>query len=227
MKPNIYFGIPILLFLSSCNLDDEERPDSVEETCLETNIYFCPSSAFNDPFGIALTVAWYSGQCTKEVHCTEDSLPQVDAAQGVIDDEFISANWTSTQVEEHEPNNTFSEATPFILKPQSGLSVSGTLNSTSDNKDFIAFIIDGSPTIIVYICDQPDDCIQPFYRGNEIYLELYDANKNLIESTETPLTHDLSHSMSPFVYEGEQYFLSVVARSESVGSIEYKVIITD
>lgn len=227
-KKTIPIVIIIAVFLSACGGgDDDSSTASSQEICTKTSLYYCPTSAFRDPFGIALTFAWYSGQCTEEVLCKEDgNLPVIDADQGVIDDDFIAVNWTSTVITETEPNNLFEQATPFILNPQNGVTMTSSVNISSDSIDILAFIIDGEPTITIYLCATPSDCMQPWYTGPDLYLELYDENQVLLDSTDVPSFH--GHAFTgPFFHDGHQYFLSIRARETSSGELPYKVVITD
>lgn len=226
-KPTLILMI-IVGFLSACGGggDDSSTSDS-QEICTKTSIYYCPNSAFQDPFGIALTFAWYSGQCTEEVLCEESgNLPVIDPDQGVIDDDFIATNWTSTVIIETEPNNLFEQATPFILRPQSGVSITSSVDNSSDPIDYLAFIIDGEPTITIYLCATPTDCQQPWYEGPDLYMELYDENQVFLDSTEVPSFH--GHAFTgPFFHDGQQYFLSIRVKDTSSGEFPYKVVITD
>jgi hypothetical protein len=220
--------IIIAAFLSACgDGDDDSSPSGNPEICTKTSIYYCPTSAFRDPFGIALTFAWYSGQCTEEVLCAEDSnLPALALDQGVIDDDFIAANWTSTVIIETEPNNLFEQATPFIIRPQNGVSITSSVDNSSDPIDYFAFILDGEPTITIYLCATPTDCLQPWYAGPDLYMELYDENQVFLDSTDVPSFH--GHAFTgPFFHDGQQYFLSIRVRGTSSGDFPYKIVITD
>lgn len=218
----------IAFFLYACGSGDDDNSTLNDlNMCTKTSIYYCPSPVFQDPFGIALTFAWYSGQCTEEVLCKEDSnLPEADPPQGVINDDFIAANWTSTVIKDTEPNNLFEQATPFILRPQNGVSITSSVDSSSDPIDYLAFILDGEPTITIYLCATPTDCLQPWYAGPDLYLELYDENQVLLDSTDEPSFH--GHAFTgPFLDDGQQYFLSIRIRETSQGEYPYKVVITD
>ncbi|MFT4790331.1 MAG: hypothetical protein ACI95X_003178 [Paraglaciecola sp.] len=223
---------PIIFFisaiLSACGTGDDASSTPVSpEICNKTSIYYCPTSAFQDPFGIALAFAWYSGQCTEEVLCEEDgNLPAIAPVQGVIDDDFVAANWISTVITETEPNNLFEQATPFILRPQNGVSITSSVDVSLDPIDYLAFIIDGEPTITIYLCATPTDCQQPWYAGPDLYMELYDENQVFLDSTDVPSFH--GHAFTgPFFQDGQQYFLSIIARDTSSEKIPYKVVITD
>ncbi|WP_114326625.1 hypothetical protein [Candidatus Colwellia aromaticivorans] len=220
--------IIVVALLSACGGgDDDSSTSGNPEKCTKTSIYYCPTSVFRDPFGIALTLAWYSGQCTEEVLCEEDAnVPVIDPDQGVIDDDFVAANWTTTLITQTEPNDIFEQATPFILRPQSGVSTTGSVDNSSDPIDYLAFIIDGEPTITIYLCATPTDCQQPWYAGSDLYMELYNENQVLLESTDVPSFH--GHAFTgPILYDGQQYFLSIRVRETSVGEFPYKVVITD
>ncbi|WP_105200924.1 hypothetical protein [Pseudoalteromonas sp. T1lg10] len=213
------------LFVACGGSDGDSAPPV--KICTQTSLYYCPASAFNDPFGIALTIAWYTGQCTREVFCEEDgNVPDVDPDNGIIDDDFISKNWTTQSLQEREPNNEFEQATPFILRPSNGVLITGELDAASDKADIFAFIMDGQITVSIYLCSTPSTCTQPFYNGPDLYIELYNANEVLLDSTETP--NELGHVFTgPQLLDGEQYFIAVRIRDAAMAAQEYKLVITD
>ncbi|MFC6441494.1 hypothetical protein [Bowmanella sp. JS7-9] len=221
------FVLLMLLFsLLGCGGEEgtEAEPPKV---CTQTSIYYCPSSAFTDPFGISFTLAWYSGQCTREVVCADDpNLPAVDPANGIIDDNFIAANWTTSSLTDKEPNSTFDQAQPFILRASSGVLIRGSLDANTDQADMYAFIVDGDASILIYLCETPDDCLQPWYQGDQMYLALYDHNRVLLDTTAVPEAN--GHVFSrPYLIPGEQYFIAVHASTQLTGTLEYKLVVTD
>jgi hypothetical protein len=90
---------------------------SAPEICTSTALHYCPASVFNDPFGIALTFAWYSGQCTETVACANDPLvvAGVDPDTGTVSQDFIEENWLSSGGDESEPNDSSDQSDVFCL----------------------------------------------------------------------------------------------------------------
>lgn len=219
-------ALVLLISIAACGGGDDSAAP-VSEICTETQLYFCPASAFRDPFGIGLTVAWYTGQCTREVYCNENpDKPAVDPANGVIDDAFVASNWTTTSLSDSATNDDFDHATPFILRPRNGVLIEGELTQGEDVADYYAFIMDGEATITIYLCASPSDCLQPWYQGSDMYLTLHDYQQNMIDSTEAP--GQFGHAFTgPFLTNGEQYFLVVRISETASGQVSYKLVITD
>ena len=113
---------------------DSKSPVSQSGMCFETSIQNCGSGPW-DPFGIALSLAWISGQCTEEVRCTTDPI-ETDLDAGIVTNDFIAANWTPTSAVENEPNNSPAEATPFVIQANASVLVTGTMNDSTDPADF-------------------------------------------------------------------------------------------
>ncbi|WP_371376178.1 hypothetical protein [Thalassotalea aquiviva] len=221
-------GTIVLLFLCSCGGSSDDKPTPVEnDVCTQTSIYYCPTSVFQDPFGIALTFAWYSGQCSQQVLCREnENFPVITPEDGVIDEAFIADNWTSTSVIESEPNNAFDQAQAFIVRSENGVLINGRVNYATDPKDTFAFILDGEPTITIYLCATPTDCTQPWYQGADIFIELYDDSKVLLDSTRNMPAFGHAFT-SGFFFAGHQYFLVIHSTNSRAGDIAYKLVITD
>ncbi|GGF53117.1 hypothetical protein GCM10011338_01550 [Alteromonas lipolytica] len=176
--------------------------------------------------GIGLTLAWYTGQCTREVYCQENpDKPAVNPENGVIDDAFVASNWTTSSLSDSDTNDDYESATAFILRPRNGVLIEGQLQG-DDIADYYAFIMDGEATITIYLCASPSDCQQPWYQGNEMYLTLHDYQQNMIDSTESP--GEFGHAFTaPILTSGEQYYLIVHLAEQATGSVQYKLVITD
>lgn len=192
--------------------------------CFETTLQNCGSGPW-DPFGIALSLAWISGQCTEEVRCSSEPI-ETDLDAGIVTDEFIASNWTSTSADETEPNNGPDEANPFVLQATSGVLVSGSVNDSEDPADFVALSFgptESANGYIAYLCRTPDDCIQPWYEGEEIYIDLLDQNELVIQTTNMATTHFISFQASP----GLLYYVAVRALNTSGADFDYRLVVTD
>jgi hypothetical protein len=75
--------------------------DAQPEMCFETSLQNCGPGPW-DPFGLALSLAWNTGQCTQEVVCQAEPV-QTDFDAGIVTDEFIQSNWTTTRGTDSEP----------------------------------------------------------------------------------------------------------------------------
>ena len=84
----------ILMTLAGCGGGDSGA-DAQPEMCFETSLQNCGPGPW-DPFGLALSLAWNTGQCTQEVRCEVEPI-QTDLEAGIVTDEFIASNWTSTR----------------------------------------------------------------------------------------------------------------------------------
>jgi len=221
----VIFLILAAITLSSCGGGGSgSSPSPQSAMCFETTIQNCGSGPW-DPFGIALSLAWISGQCTEEVLCTSEPVA-TNFDEGIVTDDFINTNWTTSSAVETEPNNSPSEATPFVLQANSGVLVNGTLHDSTDLADFVALSFGPNPSIngyIAYLCRTPDDCIQPWYEGDEIYIDLLDQNELLIQTTNMAQTHFISFQASP----GLLYFVAVRALDTNGADFDYRLVITD
>ena len=203
---------------------DSTSPVSQSGMCFETSIQNCGSGPW-DPFGIALSLAWISGQCTEEVRCTTDPI-ETDLDAGIVTNDFIAANWTPTSAVENEPNNSPAEATPFVIQANASVLVTGTMNDSTDPADFVALSFgpnDSTNGYIAYLCRTPDDCIQPWYQGDEIYIDLLDQNELVIQTTNMALTHFISFQAS----QGLLYYVAVRALNTNGADLDYRLVITD
>lgn len=210
----------LAMLLAACGGDDD-APVEEPQACFATSIYYCGPGPW-DPFGIALALAWYSGQCTQEVSCDAGTT---DLDAGVVTEEFIEENWTTSSAEEREPNDSIDESMPFALQLNSGLRFEGTVNSDTDDADFLALVFEPSG-YVAYLCATPDDCLQPWLQTDELYLELYDQNGTLIETTwmnQTPNGHAILLSPSADL----QYYLAVRAADTGGQDMPYRLIVTD
>ncbi|TQV74717.1 hypothetical protein FLL45_07075 [Aliikangiella marina] len=218
------FALGLVILFAGCGGSSDDAAQAPEQ-CFRTSVYYCPQSVWGDPFGIALVFAWYSGQCTREVGCSAD-LPQTDASQGIIREEFIAANWTITNAQESEPNNSFDDALPLVLNQETVFSITGTLNDSNDTRDTVAAGFLSSNLHAIYICRGVNDCLLPFYQGNAFHIEFYDQNQNLIESSfmnQTNNGHEITFTPQPGLY----YFVAIVADDTQGEDMAYELVITD
>lgn len=131
----------VLMTLAGCGGGDSGA-DAQPEMCFETSLQNCGPGPW-DPFGLALSLAWNTGQCTQEVRCEAEPI-QSDLEAGIVTDDFIASNWTTTRGTDSEPNDSTSEATPYVIQENSGLRITGSVNDSTDLADFVAFSI-GAP----------------------------------------------------------------------------------
>ena len=224
-----YLIVASLLVIAGCGGSgggDGGSSSSVSQSgmCFETSIQNCGSGPW-DPFGIALSLAWISGQCTEEVRCTTDPI-ETDIDAGIVTDDFIASNWTVASAVESEPNSSPDEATPFVLQATASIRIAGTVNDATDLSDVVALSFgpnDSFDGYIAYLCSAPDNCFQPWYQGPEIYMELLDQNKLVIQTTNMAPTRYLSFQDSP----GLLYYVVVRASDTSGADFDYQLIITD
>lgn len=219
-------GLASLLVACGGGGDDEEPAPAPSSSgmCFATSLHYCGPGPW-DPFGIALSFAWISGQCTREVRCTDQPV-QTNFDAGIVTDAFIAANWTTASAEEIEPNDDVSQATPFVLQANSGLLFTGSLNDATDAADYIALSFGQNASIngyTAYLCRTPDDCLQPWYEGDAIYLELLDQNELVVQTTRLAPTHYFSFAASP----GVLYYVAVRAAITNGTDSYYKLVITD
>lgn len=195
---------------------------SQPQTCRKTSINYCPPS---DPFGIALIFAWYGGLCTREVACVEDA-PETNLEQGVVREEFINSNWLINHAEDQEPNNTLEEALPFVLQKRSVFSITGMLNDTTDPVDYVVFGSQSDDTVAIYICNAPGDCLLPFYKRDDLYIELFDQAGNLMRSSYMAQSGN-GHEITFVPTVGLTYYAAIHAVGSAATDIEYELVITD
>ena len=226
LKRVVVVGLASLLVACNAGGDGEDSPSATTSSgmCRQTSLQNCGPGPW-DPFGIALSFAWISGQCTREVRCTDRPV-QTDFDTGIVTDTFIAANWTTGSAEETEPNDDLSEATPFVLQANSGLLFTGALNDVSDPADHIALSFGRDASIngyTTYLCRTPDDCLQPWYAGDAIYIELLDQNGLVVQTTRMTPTHYFTFQASP----GVLYYVAVRAADTGGADFEYKLVVTD
>ncbi|MDJ0909926.1 MAG: hypothetical protein QNI99_12075 [Woeseiaceae bacterium] len=212
----------VAVMLLGCEVGEEEEPEP--ERCFETSLANCGAGPW-DPFGIALAFAWWSGQCTEEVACTADP-PSTDLTNGLVTNDYIRSNWLINNATEREPNDSFDEAMPFLIENDGSFTITGTVNSVDDEADFIIFTTESFDLHAVYLCRSVDECLLPFYQGSDLYLEFYDQERTLLESTgiaQTPNGHEVVFTPSP----GLRYYVAVRAGNTGGEDRDYKVAITD
>jgi len=208
------------LLLTACGGGGGGDNDPEPEACFETTLANCGSGPW-DPFGIALALAWYSGQCTEEVACAADV--STDIENGIVTTDYIASQWTTSSAEETEPNDDITEANPFVIPASNGLLYDGKLHDTTDTADYLALVFDTSGYTL-YICAAPDDCLQPWLTGNQLHLDLYDQNGALLETT---AMNGGEHFISLSASAGVLYYLAVVADDTGGADMEYRLVVTD
>ncbi len=205
--------------------DDTPTPAAASSAmCMQTTLQNCGPGPW-DPFGIALSFAWISGQCTQEVRCTDQPV-QSELDAGIVTDDFIATHWTTSSAAETEPNDEPGEANPYVLQAKSGLLFSGSLNDASDTADLVALSFGRDASVngyTVYLCRTPNDCLNPWYQGNAAYLELMDQNELLIQTTSLLPTHYFTLQGTP----GVLYYVAVRAADTNGADFDYKLVITD
>ncbi len=221
MHKILLYCISSILLLACGDSSDTKKP----EVCFNTSIYNCPSSAFNDPFGISLIFAWYSGQCTEEVACTEEESSN-DFPSGIITGDYIDALSGITQTTEQEPNNTFDDSLAFFMQQGATVAIRGSIDSATDLTDFVVFGSLSNDLHAVYVCREPGVCTLPFYQQENIYIELYDENRVLIGSTLNNLSpNGQSLSFTPTL--GRAYYVSINAIETQGMPLNYELVVTD
>ncbi len=216
------FAIAGVVGLAGCDGGGGEEPEP--ERCFETKLANCGSGPW-DPFGIALALAWWSGQCTEEVACAADA-PQIDLTNGLVSDSYVRSTWTTNTASEREPNDAFDEAMVFLIEDDGAFLVTGMISPEFDPVDTLVFATESFDMHAVYLCAVPDDCALPFYQGDAMYLEFYDENGTLLESTQFAQSengHEIVFTPSP----GLRYYVMLRASESDEGSIDYKLVITD
>ena len=211
-----------LIFLA-CGGSGEEEEEP--EICFRSSVYLCPSSAFSDPFGLSLAFAWYSGQCSEQTDCVEN-LPDQNFAAGIISGDYIDALAGITKTNEQEPNDNFDQALAFIMQQGATVSIRGTINSINDTRDLVVFASRSGDLHSAYVCREPNLCTLPFYQDVNIYIELYDEDLNLLESTLNGLSSNgQSFSFTPIV--GDVYYVSINALDTGGEDLDYELVVTD
>jgi len=198
--------------------------ESSSGICRQTSIENCGPGPW-DPFGLALSLAWISGQCTKEVLCTTDPVV-TSFDDGIVTEDFIEEHWTSSHAVETEPNDSPSEATPFVIQANTGVRVRGSVNDSTDVADFVAISFGPNASVngyFIYICGTPDDCLQPWYLGDEIYVDLMDQNELVLQTTKLSQSGYISFLASP----GVLHFVAVRASNTNGMDFDYSLVVTD
>ena len=215
----------VLITLAGCGGGGGDSGADVQpEMCFETTLQNCGPGPW-DPFGLALSLAWNTGQCTQEVRCEAGPI-QSDLKAGIVTDDFIAANWTTTRGIDAEPNNSTSEATPYVIQENSGLRITGSVNDATDLADFVAFSTQSDDLHAIYLCQAVGTCTLPFLQSNEIFIELLDQNGNIMQTThmmQTANGHEIVFMPSPSL----RYFVAVRALNTGGVDFEYDLVITD
>lgn len=221
-----FLMIPLMAIAVGCDSGEEESsaPPSSSGMCFQTSIQNCGSGPW-DPFGIALSLAWISGQCTKEVLCTDGPV-RTNFDDGIVTDDYIARNWTTASAVETEPNDRTSEATPFVLQANSGVLITGAVNDSTDIADFVALSFGPDVSVngyTIYLCSALDNCTLPWYEGAAIYMDLLDQNELVVQSTRMGQTDHLSLQGTP----GVLYYVAVRAEDTKGADFQYKLVVTD
>ena len=215
----------ILMTLASCGGGGGDSVADVQpEMCFETSLQNCGPGPW-DPFGLALSLAWNTGQCTQEVRCEAEPI-QSDLGAGIVTDDFIASNWTTTTATETEPNNSTSEATPFVIRENNGLRITGSVSDSTDLADFTAFSTQSFDLHATYLCRAVGTCTLPFLQSNEIYIELLDQNGNILRTTDMMQSSN-GHEIAFTPSQGLRYFVVVRALNTGGVDFEYDLVITD
>lgn len=213
----------LAVVLSSCSSSGTDNEPATGGQCFETSLQNCGSGPW-DPFGIALAFAWVGGQCTREVSCES---AETDLTAGIVTDDYINENWRVGSVPDREPNDTTENAIPVVLQTGGGIFLTGTVNDASDPADVLALAVASSDGLIaVYLCETPQDCTLPFLQSDEIYIDLFDQNGTLIQTTNMMQSTN-GHSISFLPVAGLGYFVSVTARDTKGGDFNYRLNIVD
>ena len=215
----------ILMTLAGCGGGGGDSvADEQPEMCFETSLQNCGSGPW-DPFGLALSLAWNTGQCTQEVVCQAEPI-QSDLEAGIVTDDFIASNWTATRGTDSEPNNSTSEATPYVIQENSSLGITGRVNDATDVADYVAFSTQSFDLHAIYICRTVTDCTNPFLQSDEIFIELLNQNENIIQTTNMMQTSN-GHEIVFTPSQGLRYFVVVRALNTGAVDFEYKIVVTD
>jgi len=209
--------------LTACGSSGSDDEPVTGGRCFDTSLQNCGPGPW-DPFGIALTFAWVSGQCTQEVSC---NLVETDLTAGIVTDDYINANWRVGSVPDREPNDTTENAMPVVLQAGGAIFMTGTVNDANDPADVLALAVASSDGLIgIYLCATPQDCTLPFLQSDEIHIELFDQNGTLIETTNMMQSAN-GHSISFLPAAGLGYFVAVTARDTNNADFAYRLNIVD
>ncbi|WOH37663.1 choice-of-anchor Q domain-containing protein [Thalassotalea fonticola] len=142
--------------------------------------------------------------------------------------ENTDQEWVSTSITEEEPNDSSNEAYNFELNYRTGFLFLGALNDVSDTADYYRFTTNNTSGLLsIYLCNSPDNCQQPFYIGDEIYIELLDDQGVIINSTYSEQTNNNEHVFNITPVHGEVYDVRVKAKDTAGADFNYKLVITD
>ena len=135
-----------------------------------------------------------------------------------------------------EPNdpidNSINWPDEMVMSRTVSLIANGTVNDSDDPADYHRFKAWEDIPLLFYLCDQADNCEFPtnggheYFRGDEIYLELYDGDGNLLESTfqnQTANGHEIN-----FSGVAEQFYTVAVKAASTTGAdFSYRFVLSD
>jgi hypothetical protein len=215
------------LMMSGCGGGSDGGAQSAQsEPCVATSVDYCPSYAFQDPLGIALTFAWWSGQCTREVVCRSDlaDQPETDLQNGIVREDYATTAWLNSVVDDREANNGLDTAVPFVLQSRSGVRIDGTVDARTDGVDVFVFVSESVDDVAAYICASADDCLSPQSTSPNLYLSVYDEDRNLIATTRDLIDFE-DHAIRITSSRGSLFYVAVTAVGD--GPLSYRLRITD
>ncbi len=172
--------------------------------------------------GIGLFFTWLAGGCTLVEVSGPDQVPD---APGILEPQTIEG-WSSNYMEEVEPNNSTSEATPFVIQAAGSVRITGSVNDLTDQADFVAFTTQSFNLHAIYVCRTVTDCTNPFLQSNEIFIELLDQNGNIMRTTDMMQSSN-GHEIAFTPSQGLHYFVVVRALNTGGVDFEYDLVITD
>lgn len=208
---------------------NESQASSQPELCTVTSLYYCPQGVFQDPFGIALAFAWYSGQCSETQVCASDPAVQagIDESAGTVTEEYVTQQWRTSSADETEPNNQPDQADVFLLGSQSGFLYDGTLNDTNDLVDYLVFSVeDLDGTYHLYLCASQSLCTEQRTETG-LYLSFYDQNLALIQTTQHFVQGQGQWLNLPPLSQGLRYYIGIHATQTGEVDELYRMVVTD
>jgi len=216
------FAVCLAACKSGSSDDDNAQIGGV---CYRTTLQNCGSGPW-DPFGMALTIAWVSGQCTEEVECRAQPV-QSDLVNGIVTNDYINTNWLVSRVQDREPNDGTDSAVPVVLQARNSIFFTGSVNDADDPADVVALAVQSSDGLIAaYLCASPQNCAGSFLQSDQIYLDLLDQNGTLIQTT-NPAQGATSHDIAWLPTPGLGYFVAVRARDTGGADFAYHLNIVD
>jgi len=215
----------IAVGLAACTSGGSDDEPKIGGTCYRTTLQNCGPGPW-DPFGIALTFAWVSGQCTQEVQCEADPV-QTDLVNGIVTNDYINSNWLVGSVPDREPNDGTDSAMPVVLRAGGAIFLTGSVNDADDPTDMVALAVQSSDGLIAaYLCATPESCAAGFLQSDRIYIDLLDQNGTVIETT-NPAQGATRHDIAWLPTPGLGYFVAVRARDTGGADFVYRLNIVD